>query len=74
MSQEFSMDNPRIVTFPHLNVGSVFTFKGYRCTVTSKEVNGFNYKVEHPCHNKPVDGWMSYAYYMSTPSAKGRRL
>ena len=72
MSQEFSMDNPPICTFPHLRIGDVFTFNGYRCIVTKKETNGFDFKVEHS--NQPFNGWMSYAFYMETPSAKGRRL
>jgi hypothetical protein len=74
MEQPTSMSNPNIITFPHLNIGSVFIFKGHRCKVTKMDHSGFTYDVEHPNHNYPVMGWMSYSHYMSTPSAKGRGL
>ena len=60
----------KIITFPHLDVGTVFTFKGNRCTVTSMSSKGFSYSIQ----NENKTGWMSYAHYMSTPSAKGRRI
>lgn len=74
MNQEYSMDNPPIITFPHLEEGDVFVYKGHRCKVTTKHYNGFEYDIEHPNHEHVVKGYMTYGFYMSTPSAKGRGL
>ena len=64
------MDEIKIETFPHLEVGNVFTFKDRKCTVTKMSKNGFHYSVQ----NSDIPGFMTYLYYMSTPSAKGRKL
>ena len=58
------------ITFPHLSVGNIFMFKGDRCTVTRMYNTGFSYSIQ----NSNKLGYMSFAYYMSTPSAKGRKL
>ena len=58
------------ITFPHLRVGDIFTFRGSRCTVTRMTNKGFFYSIQ----NDTKIGWMDYWFYMNTPSAKGRKL
>lgn len=67
-----SMDNHVVVDFPHLDVGDTFTFKGRRLQVQylSKKKTGFWYIDT----NSLEQGYMSFEFYMTTPSAKGRRL
>lgn len=69
---EPSMDNPVVEQFPHLNIGDTFTFKGERLQVKhlSKSKNGFWYIN----HGTLEEGYMSFEFYMSTPSAMGRKL
>lgn len=71
-NEEMSMDNPPLITFPHLNKGDTFMFKGERVTVQElgKRGKGFWYINTQTLQK----GYMSFEYYMSTPSAKGRKL
>jgi hypothetical protein len=72
ITEEPSMDNPPIETFPHLEIGDSFVFKGEYVKVhhISKSKTGFWYMNPETLEQ----GFMSFQFYMSTPSAKGRRL
>jgi hypothetical protein len=69
---EPSMDNPPLITFPHLHIGDEFIFKGDKVVVSRWSVNrkGFWYtKI-----NTQEEAYMSFSFYMHTPSAAGRKL
>lgn len=70
--QEPSMDNPPVVTFPHLEIGDTFVFKGQHVMVQhiSKTKTGFWFINTQTLEQ----AFMSFEYYMSTPSAKARKL
>ena len=67
--KEYSMDNPPIITWPYLSPGDNFIFKGNYCTVIRMSKNSFEYKVQG---NERVRYFMSYKFYMTTPSYFGR--
>lgn len=66
---EPSMDNPPLVTWPYLQPGDSFVFKGDYCTVTRLHNNSFEYKVQG---NENARHFMSFSYYITTPSYFGR--
>lgn len=53
-----------------LQVGSSFIFKGRYCIVTGMYMHHFKYIVQE---NNMV-GYMTYDFYLTTPSAIGRQL
>jgi hypothetical protein len=54
-----------------LQVGSSFIFKGDYCVVNRMMYNGFGYDNQS---NPAVKYYMTYEFYLTTPSAAGRRL
>lgn len=66
---EYSMDNPPIVTWPYLRSGDNFIFKGDYCIVKRLHNNSFEYRVQGREH---IKYFMSYKFYMTTPSYFGR--
>jgi len=54
-----------------LGVGSSFIFKGDYCTVINMLYNGFGYRNQS---QPTVESYMTYQYYLQTPSAAGRQL
>ena len=71
-NKEFSMEDPTLKHFPHLSIGSEFTFKGDKVKVNRFSSNGKGFW--YTKLNTKTEGYMSFYYYMSTPSAKGRKL
>lgn len=69
MTFEYSMDNPPIITWPYLQPGDNFIFKGEYCTVKRLSKNSFQYEVQGREH---IKYFMSYKFYMTTPSYFGR--
>lgn len=65
-----SIDNPPTVIFSALDIGDSFTHKGDRCVVKSVATNKRGFWFDR----NGITGYMSFAFYMSTPSAAGRRL
>lgn len=53
-----------------LQIGSSFTLQGYYCTVTNMYGNGFRYEQQETGYNY----FMTFEYYLTTPSAAGRQL
>ena len=54
-----------------LDIGTSFTYAGDYCTVTEMLFYGFGYKNQ----SKPdVQCYMTYKFYLKTPSATGRQL
>lgn len=53
-----------------LGIGSSFQYHGYYCTVSRMLQNHFFYTVQETSK----DYRMSYEFYLTTPSAAGRRL
>jgi len=54
-----------------LQVGASFIFKGDYCVVTDMGYNGFGYFNQ----DKPnTECYMTYRFYLTTPSAAGRQL
>jgi hypothetical protein len=54
-----------------LQIGSSFTYRGDYCTVINMLYYGFGYRNQsHPT----VESYMTYQYYLTTPSAAGRQL
>jgi hypothetical protein len=52
-------------------IGSSFIFSGDYCTVVGMGYNGFKYTNQ----SRPnVDCYMTYQFYLTTPSAAGRQL
>lgn len=72
MNDDFIIENISIEAFPHLEIGYKFMFKGQLVQVQrmSKNGNGFWYFDV----NTFEQGYMSFEYYMETPSAYGRKL
>jgi hypothetical protein len=58
-------------SFPHLKVGDTFIFKGDRVTIIKNAKNGNGFWYLTPQGEKC---YMSYKFYMTTPSAFGRKL
>ena len=54
-----------------LDVGDTFVFKGDRCKVTKTSKKGFNYRV---ITDDLPDGYMTWSFYVTTPSFKGRNI
>jgi hypothetical protein len=67
--QEYSMDDPPIVTWPYLQPGDNFIFKGNYCTVTRLHKKTFEYVIQG---NEKVRCFMYYSFYLTTPSYFGR--
>ncbi len=65
MTFEYSMDNPPIITWPYLQPGDNFIFKGEYCTVKRLFKNSFQYEVQGREH---IKYFMSYKFYITTPS------
>lgn len=53
-----------------LEVGSSFIFKGNYCIVSRMYTNSFEFIIQ----GTDVIGDMSYIFYLTTPSAVGRKL
>lgn len=54
-----------------LQIGSSFIFSGDYCVVVKMGYNGFKYTNQ----SKPdVECYMTYQFYLTTPSAAGRQL
>jgi hypothetical protein len=53
-----------------LQIGSSFILQGYYCIVTNMYANGFRYLQQERGFNY----YMTYEYYLTTPSAAGRQL
>lgn len=53
-----------------LDVGSSFIFKGNYCIVSRMYTNSFEYIIQ----GTGVIGDMTYIFYLTTPSAVGRKL
>ena len=54
-----------------LSVGDSFVFQGDYCTVSKMMLNGFGYVNQ----SKPdIKCYMTYKFYLTTPSAKGRNV
>jgi hypothetical protein len=53
----------------NLNVGSTFIFKGNYCIVKKM----WDYNFEYEIQNSPVKGYMTYDYYITTPTFIGRQ-
>ena len=54
-----------------LGIGDSFIYRGYYCTVTGFRYRHFVYKIQ----GRPkVIGYMDYEFYLTTPSAMGRKL
>ena len=53
-----------------LCVGSSFQYHGYYCIVTNMYANGFRYLQQETGR----DYFMTFEYYLTTPSAAGRQL
>lgn len=50
-------------------IGSSFIFKNRYCIVRRM----YKYNFEYEIQNSPVKGYMTYDYYMTTPSYIGRQ-
>lgn len=67
----FQQNNSPYMDRCRLEVGSSFTYEGDYCTVTNMFHYGFGYRNQsHPT----VESYMTYEYYLITPSAAGRQL
>lgn len=54
-----------------LGIGDSFIYRGEYCTVTGFRYHHFIYKIQ----GKPKTiGYMHYDFYLTTPSAMGRKL
>jgi hypothetical protein len=54
-----------------LSLGDSFLFRGEYCTVIGFKYKHFIYSIQ----GRPkVKGYMDYQFYLTTPSAKGRRI
>lgn len=54
-----------------LSIGDSFIYRGEYCTVTKFTRNYFIYSIQ----GRPeVIGYMDYEFYLTTPSAMGRKL
>ena len=54
-----------------LGIGDSFIYRGYYCTVTGFRYRHFIFSVQ----GKPnTIGYMDYEFYLTTPSAMGRKL
>lgn len=52
-----------------IHVGMTFIFRGDYCTVIKKKYNHFQYSIQ----GSTVNGYMTYDFYKTTPSFKGRQ-
>lgn len=51
-----------------IDIDNSFVFKGNYCTVTRKNSYGFHYDIQ----GSNVKGFMTYIFYMTTPTYKSR--
>jgi len=62
----------RAINSQKIAIGDSFIYKGRYCTVTRMRGDGLYYDIQNSEIGQPSDGFMTYDFYMQTPSYKAR--
>jgi len=62
----------RAINSQRVAVGDSFIYKGRYCTIVKMRGDGLYYDIQNSEIGKPSDGFMTYDFYMQTPSYKSR--
>ena len=62
----------RAINSQMIAIGDSFIYKGRYCMVVKMRGDGLYYDIQNPEIGKPSDGFMTYDFYIQTPSYRAR--